>query len=179
MTLHRSLAVTILLALLVGACRGPGSGIASPTPGSTLTPTIPGLAPNDSPPGTAISALPFSDSVNVTRAAIHASETASTCGSGTQSVWYSFLATAAGTVIADTTGSDYDTILDIFRGQLSADIQDPGFERLEPVACNDNSGTSLQSGVVFEVVAGQNYVIRVGTALDATGGNLRFSLTGS
>jgi hypothetical protein len=149
----------------------------TPTPEPTLTPTIAGIATNDDPPGTAITSLPFVDSVNVTRAQIHAMEAASACGSGSQSVWYSFVATTTGTVIADTHGSDYDTILDVYRGILSADGQSPGFENLDPLACNDNSEGSAQAGVAFQAVAGQAYLIRITTALNDPGGNLHLSLT--
>ncbi len=113
----------------------------------------------------------------MTRAQIHAQEMASACGSGAQSVWYSFVATASGTVLADTSGSDYDTILDVYRGSLSADRQNPGFETLDPLACNDNSGNLAQAGVAFQAVAGQGYVIRVTTAANDPGGDLRLSVT--
>jgi hypothetical protein len=149
----------------------------TPTPERTVTPTIGGRPANDDPPGTLITSLPFTDSTNVALAQIHAMEGASQCGSGSQSVWYSFTAPASETVVADTQSSDYDTIVDVWRGSLVSDLTDPGFEELEPVACNDNSNGSAQAGVVFEAVAGQQYVIRVLTALNTVGGDLHFSLS--
>jgi hypothetical protein len=155
----------------------------SPTPTITaeptrsLTPTIAAAPSNDEPPGVAITTLPFVDTTNTTRAQIHAMELASPCGSGSQSVWYSFTAAADATLVADTSGSDYDTILDVWEGALTADRSDPGFEALKPLACNDNADGSVQSGVVFAPVAGRSYVIRVSTALDATGGTLVFRLS--
>lgn len=152
------------------------TALASP-PARSLTPTIGGLPPNDNPPGTAIGSLPFTDSVDTTLAQIHAQEQSSTCGSGSQSVWYSYTADQSITLVADTFGSGYDTILDIWKGSLTSDYQSPGFETLVPLACNDNAGDSVQSEVVFAAIAGQAYTIRVtsggGTGV---GGALTFHL---
>lgn len=149
-----------------------------PTPVLTLTPTIPPLVDNDNPPGIAITALPFEDRRDTTRAQIHAMEPAGPCDAGGQSVWYAFEATASGRLVASTAGSDYDTVLDVWRGALSTNLQDPGFELLEPIACNDDMGDgSSQAGIVFDAEAGTSYVFRASTALDASGGELVFSLT--
>ena len=142
------------------------------SPGRTLTPTIAPPPVNDNPPGVAVTALPFTDTTNVTLAQVQALEPSTTCGSGSKSVWYSYTASAGGTVEAATLGSDYDTVLDVWRGSLSGDVQNPGFGTLEPVACNDDAG-GPQSAVVFATQAGQSYVIRV-TSKDGGGGNLVF-----
>ena len=123
-----------------------------------------------------ITALPFTDAENVSQAVTHAMEMASPCGWGSRTVWYSFVAAADGVLVADTAGSDYDTILDVWRGELTADVQDPGFEELELLACSDNTAGSLQAGVVFNAVAGQAYVLRVSAAFGDPGGNLQFGL---
>jgi anti-sigma factor RsiW len=151
---------------------------ASPsTPARSLTPTIPAPPVNDNPPGIAILSLPFSNSTNTTLAQVHAMEGASVCGSGTQTVWYSYTADQAGTLVADTFGSGYDTILDIWTGSLTSDYQNPGFETLVPLACNDNAGGSLQSEVLFAVTPGVSYVIRVSTGGNSgIGGALTFHL---
>jgi putative zinc finger protein len=144
---------------------------ASPsTPARSLTPTIAAAPANDSPPGIAILNLPFSNSTDTTLAQIHAMEPASVCGSGTQSVWYSYTAGQAATLVADTFGSGYDTILDIWTGSLTNDYLNPGFETLVPLVCNDNAGASVQSEVVFAVTPGVSYVIRVTTGSNTGGG---------
>lgn len=148
----------------------------APSMPRSLTPTIGTTPPNDDPPGTAITAVPFTDTINTRLAQIHAMEGASACGSGSHSVWYSFTATADQNLVADTLGSDYDTIIDVWEGTLSSDRMNPGFETLKPVACNDNSGDSPQSEVVFAARSGQSYVIRISAALDASGGTLTFHL---
>jgi len=152
------------------------SGTPGESPTRSLTPTIAATPANDDPPGITITALPFSDTSNTTQAQIHAMEGASTCGSGLQSVWYSLSAKSHTNLVADTLGSDYDTIIDIWEGTLTSDLMNPGFETLKPLACNDNSSGSLQSEVVFATVIGQSYVIRVTTALNGTGGTLAFHL---
>jgi hypothetical protein len=156
---------------------------ASPSPSprrslTPLTPTIPGLPPNDEPPGTVIGALPFTDVVNTGLAVINAHEEASYCGpTGGKSVWYSFTAGSATIVAADTLESDYDTILDVWTGELaSSPPDDSWWANLVPFVCNDNSGEASQSDVVFETVAGETYVIRVTTALNAAGGELVFRM---
>lgn len=184
-----ALAATIAAAACTTAAPSPPDGTPGGSPEATslvtpvdsaprsLTPTIAGPPTNDDPPGIRITTLPFSDSTNTSQAQIHAMELASPCGSGSRSVWYRFTATAEGTLVADTLGSDYDTILDIWMGALTNDRQEPGFERLTPLACNDNSGSSLQSEIVFAATPGQSYVFRVTTELNATGGTLAFHLT--
>jgi hypothetical protein len=131
---------------------------------------------NDDPPGIAITELPFVDTTNTTRAQIHAMEGASTCGSGSRSVWYSFISPADAVLVADTIGSDHDTILDVWEGALVSDPMSPGFENLTPLVCSDDIGDSVQSEVVFAVARGQSYVIRVSAGLESSGGSLAFHL---
>ncbi len=142
--------------------------------GRTLTPTIAPPPTNDNPPGDVITTLPFTDATNVARAEIHAMEPTTICGSGSKSVWYSYTAASTARLVADTVGSDYDTVLDIWRGSLTSNILEPGFETLVPLVCNDDAG-SPQSSVVFAAQAGQSYVIRV-LSKDGSGGNLLFHL---
>ena len=183
---HRLLVATVvvrllLIGLVLAACttrvdeKAPVVTTPEPTAARSLTPTIAPRAENDDPPGIAVTSVPYSDTTDVTRAQIHAMEMA-TCGSGSQSVWYSFTAETEMTLAADTFGSSYDTILDIWEGVLSSDRQNPGFETLVPLACNDNAGDSAQSEVVFAAKAGTSYVIRVSTALNSPGGVLTFHL---
>ena len=175
----------ILISVLFASCSA-GSSSSAPGPTATatptaspdrsLTPTIAGPPPNDNPPGLAITTLPFSYSADVTQAQIHAMEMASPCGSGSQSVWFSYTAQQATKLAADTFGSGYDTILDVYEGSLTSDIQNPGFETLVPLACNDNAGDASESEVVFAATPGTSYVIRITTHLDAPGGILAFHL---
>lgn len=156
------------------------------TPRQSLTPTIPPSAGNDDPPGITINSLPFTHATDASQAQIHHLERGPLCAnppSSSQSVWYAFIPDVDITVVAETGGSDYDTIVDVFAGALSPDILDPyyfeEFDQLDPIACNDNNGGSIQSQVVFAAAAGQNYVLRVTTAPNAQGGSLVFTLAAS
>ena len=146
-------------------------------PTGSVTPTIAPIPANDLPPGTALTALPFEDRTNTTRASIHSMEPSSPCVPvGGHSVWYRFTAPTSSIVVADPSGSDFDTVLDVWRGSLTADPSEPGFETLEPIACNDDSGSHSQSAVTFTAAAGTTYTIRAASVLNADGGNLVFRL---
>jgi hypothetical protein len=76
-------------------------------------------------------------------------------------VWYTITVGSAGTLIVNTFGSSYDTILSIYTGT-------PG--SFTGVGCNDDSG-GLQSRLMLSVVAGQRFVIMV-SSFSAGGGVL-------
>jgi hypothetical protein len=84
--------------------------------------------------------------------------------------WYRYtvpIGTGTPTLTANTAGSSYDTVLDVFEAQ--------GGHSLVPVACNDDFG-GLQSQVAWTGLPGSTYYIRVsgyGTAY----GNMAFSLS--
>lgn len=147
-----------------------------PSPTRSLTPTIAAVPRNDDPPGTVIGSLPFADTTETSQAQIHAMEPTLQCGSGSNSVWYAYTAAADHAIVVDTTGSEYDTLIDVWTGALTADRIEPGFEQLTPLTCNDNTADSIQAAVVFQVTAGESYVIRVMAALDSTGGPLRLTV---
>lgn len=177
------LATTIMGFLFVGAsCTSTGetptatplASTTAPTsiPASTrsLTPTIAAEPVNDNPPGISVTVVPYSDTTNTRLAQIHAMELAGPCGSGGYSVWYSFAPEVDQVIVADTLGSEYETIIDVWTGSLSSDYLNPGFENLTPLAC------SAASEVVFAAVAGVNYVIRITSTLESIGGHLVFHL---
>jgi hypothetical protein len=68
------------------------------------------------------------------------------------SVFYSFTATETRRLQADTIGSEYDTVLGVFTGELNA---------FEPVACNDDR-FGLDSAVRFRAEAGTTYNLMIG-----------------
>ena len=86
-----------------------------------------------------IGSLPFADTTETSRAQIHAMEPTLQCGSGSHSVWYAYAADADGVVVVDTAGSEYDTLIDVWAGELTADRMEPGFDQLTPLTCNDNT----------------------------------------
>ena len=74
------------------------------------------------------------------------------CGAAnyTDSVWYSYTATADSLLMVNTNTSQYDTVLGIFTGA--------GFV----LACDDDSGTGTASQASTNIQAGTTYLIMVG-----------------
>jgi hypothetical protein len=132
---------------------------------------------NDVHPGLTIESLPFTHSTDTTDAEIHAMEPAPECSLGSPtawSVWYNFTPDADVELIADTFGSDYDTVIDVWQGMPADDFFDPHFEALPYIGCNNNTADSLQSQLRFSATGGELYLIRV-TGIDG-GGLLTFHL---
>ncbi|ESA35241.1 peptidase s8 and s53 subtilisin kexin sedolisin [Leptolyngbya sp. Heron Island J] len=77
------------------------------------------------------------------------------------SAWWSWTAPASGEVVLDTFGSDFDTSLAVYTGD--------SLGQLSSVAGNDDANGSLQSEVVFDVIAGTTYQIAVDGYAIATG----------
>ena len=87
---------------------------------------------------------------------------------GGRSVWWTWTAPATGGVTISTLNSDFDTILAVYTGTA--------VNALTAVASNGNYGTSLQSLVAFNAVAGTTYRVAVdGTA--GASGNVALNLT--
>ena len=74
-------------------------------------------------------------------------------GSGTHSVWWTWVAPADGTLTADTIGSSFDTVLAIYLGDTLAS--------LTLLAGDDNSGGNWTSRASLPVLSGQSYHIAV------------------
>ena len=81
---------------------------------------------------------------------------------GGKSVWWTWTAPASGTVVIDTVGSNYDTVLAVYDGSEVAN--------LTRLVSNDDIdyGVVLQSRVTFPTVAGKTYQI----AVDGWGGEV-------
>lgn len=88
---------------------------------------------------------------------------------GGKSVWWSWTAPVTTSIIIDTIGSNYDTIMAVYTGGA--------LNALTAIAGDDDSAGNLKSKVTFNAVAGTTYMI----ALDGFGGSsgnitLNFSL---
>jgi hypothetical protein len=104
--------------------------------------------------------LPFADSISTVDATTAADDPE--CAGNGHTVWYTYTPSAAGSVNANTFGSDYDTTLSVYTGTRGA---------LTQIACNDDFG-GVQSSVTWEVVAGTTYYLMAGSFFDSPGGNL-------
>lgn len=113
--------------------------------------------------------LPYTDSsVNTATATVEPGEPLP-CGSIGSTVWYEFTPSSSTTLVADTFGSSYDTVLAVYEGT-------PGVLPTlgDLVGCNDQTGGN-QSRVVFPATAGQTYQFQAGGFL-GQGGALTFNL---
>jgi len=114
-----------------------------------------------------ITTLPFTDTMDTTTATTETSDPTPTCGGGKRNntVWYTYTPTANGSLVSDTFGSNYDTVLSAWTGS-------PG--SFTSVACNDQAGGS-QSQVALAVTASTTYYFMV-SSYSAGGGRLVFHL---
>jgi hypothetical protein len=94
------------------------------------------------------------------------------CMSG-PNIWFCYTASCTGKATVDLAGSSYDTMLAVYDG---CDCASAGNKLIE---CNDDFGNTYQSKIVFDAVAGHQYLIEVGGyALEAGQGVLNVSCEG-
>ncbi|MFV1968799.1 MAG: hypothetical protein ACC628_25560 [Pirellulaceae bacterium] len=101
--------------------------------------------------------IAFVDTASNVGAGVEVDELLSDCvtpdNDAGNSVWWSFTPTFSGTLIADTDGSSFDTVIDVFTGSTHP---------LTRVGCNDDLGAlGGPSSVKFPVVSGVTYHLRV------------------
>jgi hypothetical protein len=100
-------------------------------------------------------ALPQTRTQSTVGATAEANESAS-CLSVESSVWFSWTAPNTGSVLANTTGSDFDTQLAVFTGSSLGSLNE--------LACNDDidpDNGNFASQVTFNAIAGTAYRIMV------------------
>ncbi|MBI5567855.1 MAG: hypothetical protein HY870_23360, partial [Chloroflexi bacterium] len=123
-----------------------------------------------------IGALPYTNTQNTAAATTQAQDPVYACiansattnnGRGWHSVWYAYTATAAGTLHVDTVGSNYDTVVGVWRG---------AFGSLTSVGCDDDSGGSYTSSVNAAIASGTTYYIEVAGYYSYSSGNLVISV---
>jgi hypothetical protein len=88
-------------------------------------------------------------------------------------IWYCYTATCTGDVTVSLAGSSFDTMLAVWEGC------GPDLDYEDMIECNDDSGASRQSEIVFDAVVGNQYLIEVGGYdLEAGQGLLSISCEG-
>ena len=117
--------------------------------------------------------IPFTDSRETAGAAQAPSDppfTGCSDAAGLVSVWYRYTPSSNGKIYLDTLGSDYDTMLGVWTGR-------PG--NLVEAACNDNTGSGVQSQLSLGMTAGTTYYISVSQPgpLGQVGGKLVLHVT--
>jgi hypothetical protein len=130
-----------------------------------LVSLVPGIAAAQ-PPGnddvgsaTAVTAIPFEDTVEVGEATIQEGEPTETCAPFANTVWYSLTLAETTEVFIDTAGSNYDTTVAVWVGS--------SFDDVELVACNDDTFFGLQAATSVTVEAGVTYLVQVGAFSEA------------
>jgi hypothetical protein len=114
-----------------------------------------GVSANDAPSSAAlISAYPASKTQETGLATTGPGDPVITCASsaGTATVWYLFTAPDSGTLHLSTVGSEYDTLLAVWKGSEGS---------LNQVACDDDSGGNGASYLSTPVTAGTAYYLEV------------------
>ncbi len=88
-------------------------------------------------------------------------------GRGNKSVWYSFTPQINGSAVITTSGSNFDTILGVWKGSKGS---------LSSVACNDDFGGYVSSQVTTALSAGTTYYIEVAGYYSTSAGNLQLNM---
>ncbi|MEX1254375.1 MAG: flexitail domain-containing putative surface protein [Dehalococcoidia bacterium] len=150
-------------------------GAPTPTPTAPPPPTPVDVSGNDNfANGWVVPGLPFTGTQTTAGSTMEGGEptTLANCPLGISTpigatVWYRFTPSVAGTVTADTDGSDFDTVLAAYTGGAVGS--------LTRVACDDDT-LFPQSRIAFPVAAGTLYSLQVGGFVNATG-NLTLNLS--
>jgi hypothetical protein len=135
-------------------------------------PPTPAAPSNDHPTtATQVRSLPYSSTQDTTGATTSATDP--NCDDDgftaidSHSVWHAFDATSEAFVRVRTEGSDYDTVLSVYRvdGSRSGTT-------LTQVGCDDDDGPGFQSVVDFEAQPGERYLILTAQFGEGSGGTL-------
>jgi hypothetical protein len=113
--------------------------------------TIYPVPPNDNYSGaTPIVNLPYTDSTVADYEATQGTDPVPMCGDNPslRTVWYTYTPSSSGTVLADTTGSSYDTVLNVYSGSSSPS---------QFVACNDDAAGVVTSQLSFAASKNNKY----------------------
>jgi hypothetical protein len=128
------------------------------------TTPLPPVAGDDFDAATPVTSMPYSDTLDVSRATA-AEDDPTDCFGNAASVWYAFTPSESGTLDISTAGSDYDTALGVYTGSRGA---------LSPLACNDDTD-GLTSYVSIEATEGVTYYVLAVAAWSSTPGTLQLS----
>lgn len=126
---------------------------------------------NDACSGAIVIAVNNFTNAQSTTNATTGSDPSPTCVGGAfgKGVWYAFTPVVSGTLITDTLGSSFDTVLGIYSGSCGA---------LTQIGCDDDSGSGVggSSLVANSVTGGTTYLIQAG-GWGAASGDLIFHLS--
>lgn len=110
-----------------------------------------------------ILATPFSSSRNTAGASTEFAEQ-TWCSDIGATLWYRYTATTSTTLVIATDGSNFDTVIVVYRGGPETE-----FHQLYAVGCDNNGGEGTTSRLQIDVWAGGTYYIQAGGYSGATG----------
>lgn len=102
-----------------------------------------------------IPSLPFAATLDTVDATVDSGEPTHSCGglaADNRTVWYRLTRASSATIVVDTVGSAFDTVVAVFRGSCGTPSE---------VVCNDDA-VGLQSRAAFPIAAGETVLIGVG-----------------
>lgn len=150
--------LTALVALLTTSVIAPASVLAAGPPVNDDWANAP-----------VITSLPYSDGIDTTEAT-NTGDVFNFCGGGEHTVWYRIESAVAARVEISTSGSDFDTVIDLYEW-----FDPPG--AFAPRTCDDNGGPDGTSLLVADMPAGQTFAIMVSSRSGQPGGNLSLTLS--
>jgi len=71
-------------------------------------------------------------------------------------IWFCYTASCTGKATVSLAGSSFDTMLAVWKGC------EPDLDYADMIACNDDFSNTRQSQIIFDAVAGNQYLIEVG-----------------
>ena len=127
---------------------------------------IPPPPPNDDfDHPTVVPSIPFAQSYDATNATVAADDPF--CFGRNQTLWFKYTPSSNVRVEANTFGSNFDSTLSVYTGARGS---------LTQIACNDDSGSTLQSRVRFDAIAGTTYYFMVSSLSQASLAGLLFNV---
>jgi hypothetical protein len=107
-----------------------------------------------------IDASPYFASLDTTDASSETDEPEPSCAPIGATVWYRIRTVGETTLEIDTSGSDFDTVIGVYRarrrrtGRVADDLAE--------VTCNDDADSGLSSATTFVASAGKTYYVQIG-----------------
>lgn len=116
---------------------------------------------------TVIGSVPYQVTLDTSEATLQAGDPDCATGPNDPTVWFSFTPAQAGTYGVSTVGSVYDTTLV---------VGTPGGGGIDVIDCNDDAAPRGASVILWDAVAGQEYLIMAGSCCGSPGGQLKLTL---
>lgn len=170
---HRKVIATLVAAVLVGALVQAGPAQAGKRKKNRARPAPAAPANDNFAAAKAVSKVPFESSLNNRAATVESGEPQS-CGSATNTVWFSFTPTSDTDLVARAASESITTALGVYVDKDPKDPETtPALDSLQQVGCA--GGTSTASEVAFYGFSDETYYLQVAGA-NGSAGRIGFEL---